>query len=629
VLPAGSAVAAPAPVTISITGITASGDVPWQPVANGGTMDVATQSLQISVDKSIDTATIDRALTVTNSKGEHLSWPSGMSGYTGYARLNIHSLLTAGETYTVTLIGGPDGLLTSEGAPMAGSLTFTLHAAISPFVPTGVEVFSKSMVQLGTVPDGGTIPRDTTELRLAFSRNLLSFSSPNVTVTDSYGQNAGWKAGIGTGNIMQFQIPAVPLPENETYTITVKGGANGVLSEAGFAFPQDVTYTLHTDDKPARWSVDIETNRALYGEAESEFYQLKAAPGTLTLETRGWQAGASGVVTLTDAGTGAVLLNKVMSNSDTTASVVIPAKGDYVLGVQQALCDFLLLSGMNLQGPTVTPAIKLPAMKAFETHNEPFQFAAGLYNPGSASSVQVQLNGQPVGPDALQGDGSVAPVTIDPTKLADGIYKIRVMAVAKDEASMALHTTNILVDRVGTFADLPADHWARSYVQVLYYLKVINGRDATHFAPGDHVTRAEFAKMTSLLLGLKPSATKLAFADVPDDWSQPYLQAMYEEGLLKGDVVGGQTYLYPSRPISRAEAATILGRVLTIADGTAPATSTAFTDYAQVPTWARASVLVLSGMKWINGFPDGSFGPAGQLQRDQAARILANFVGMH
>jgi hypothetical protein len=88
-------------------------------------------------------------------------------------------------------------------------------------------------------------------------------------------------------------------------------------------------------------------------------------------------------------------------------------------------------------------------------------------------------------------------------------------------------------------------------------------------------------------------------------------------------VVDGQRYFQPNRTISRAEAATILGRTLGLS--LVPPEGRPFSDWDAVPDWARGSVIALSTMGWINGMPDGTFQPGGQLQRDQTAKLLAQF----
>ena len=53
---------------------------------------------------------------------------------------------------------------------------------------------------------------------------------------------------------------------------------------------------------------------------------------------------------------------------------------------------------------------------------------------------------------------------------------------------------------------------------------------------------------------------------------------------------------------------------------------TAFTDSAQIASWALEAVSTMSAKGYINGMGDGRFAPNGQLTRAQAATILNNIV---
>lgn|GEM_PF-4429032 len=51
-------------------------------------------------------------------------------------------------------------------------------------------------------------------------------------------------------------------------------------------------------------------------------------------------------------------------------------------------------------------------------------------------------------------------------------------------------------------------------------------------------------------------------------------------------------------------------------------------DFAAIPDWAKPSVTLLSRIKWLSGFPDGTYRPEGILTRAQAAKILAKYLGL-
>ncbi len=165
-------------------------------------------------------------------------------------------------------------------------------------------------------------------------------------------------------------------------------------------------------------------------------------------------------------------------------------------------------------------------------------------------------------------------------------------------------------------------------VEVLTDRGTLSGRGG--FDPEESVTREEFATMLALVLGLKaPDKGGPEFADVMQGaWSRPYIQALAAEGLIKGESVSGTAHYYPRRTITRAEAATIIGRSLGISDAWVSAGDTTFSDFSRVPDWARPSVILLSRMKWISGFPHGTYRPERTLTRAQAAKILVKYLAI-
>ena len=113
---------------------------------------------------------------------------------------------------------------------------------------------------------------------------------------------------------------------------------------------------------------------------------------------------------------------------------------------------------------------------------------------------------------------------------------------------------------VSSFSDVSADHWALPYIEACVEAGIINGYEDGTFLPGQNVTRAEMAKMIAAASGLSSGASAGTFSDVlASHWALPYIEACYEAGIITGYEDG--TFL-PGNNITRAEAATIISRVL-------------------------------------------------------------------
>jgi hypothetical protein len=83
-------------------------------------------------------------------------------------------------------------------------------------------------------------------------------------------------------------------------------------------------------------------------------------------------------------------------------------------------------------------------------------------------------------------------------------------------------------------------------VEYLAEAKIISGRTETMFFPDDGITRAEFAKLLVLSLGIYDEDTKAEFIDVSvDDWYYSYVASAADQELILGygDTFGPNDYI--------------------------------------------------------------------------------------
>ncbi len=176
------------------------------------------------------------------------------------------------------------------------------------------------------------------------------------------------------------------------------------------------------------------------------------------------------------------------------------------------------------------------------------------------------------------------------------------------------------------FADING-HWAQSTIVIMAEEGILNGykeNGRMYFKPDNYMNRAEFAKMICAFSGIDSADyadTQLVFGDSGDIplWARDYVKAMYEMGIIKGRANDDGTYTFaPFENISRAEAMTILGRII-------EDTETAqlnFTDNADIPDWAAESMRKLLGAGIINGYSDNTIKPQNNIKRAEAAVML-------
>lgn len=175
------------------------------------------------------------------------------------------------------------------------------------------------------------------------------------------------------------------------------------------------------------------------------------------------------------------------------------------------------------------------------------------------------------------------------------------------------------------FTDVES-HWSRPFVAPLAARGIVQGYPDGRFHPERPVTRAEFVRMMVLALDRPVPAQVLAhlppvFTDMePGHWSRAYVEAAWELGWLPvdaGDQFRGDEY------ITRAEVAVIAARA-----GGAGAASPAprFSDAGDIPAWAARAAAAAVAEGWMDGYPDGSFRPAGILTRAEAAAVTARLL---
>ncbi len=132
----------------------------------------------------------------------------------------------------------------------------------------------------------------------------------------------------------------------------------------------------------------------------------------------------------------------------------------------------------------------------------------------------------------------------------------------------------------------------RAAVEALASREIINGMGDGSFAPGEKMTRAQFATIAVKALGLTPKANG-KFSDVPEGkWYAPYIGTANTYGIVNGV---SDTEFNPEGTITRQEAVTMVARAAALCgmdtaldeDGVRFYIAQ-FTDYVKVSSYARA-----------------------------------------
>lgn len=179
---------------------------------------------------------------------------------------------------------------------------------------------------------------------------------------------------------------------------------------------------------------------------------------------------------------------------------------------------------------------------------------------------------------------------------------------------------------VNPFADT-AGHWAESYITYLAQQGVTNGRlgadGSAVFDPQTNITRGEFAAMLGRWLRADLTSyetAQLPFVDAAaiPSWALGAVGYLYDTGIMTGSLEADGLYANADRPLTRAQAMAMLGRVQ--AKGYTAAQEL-FADDDTIPDWAREHVYSLAGQGVVSGY-EGLVRPQDSITRSEVAKLL-------
>jgi CSLREA domain-containing protein/uncharacterized repeat protein (TIGR01451 family) len=192
----------------------------------------------------------------------------------------------------------------------------------------------------------------------------------------------------------------------------------------------------------------------------------------------------------------------------------------------------------------------------------------------------------------------------------------------KGIGALASTETNVLYEPEPLFTDV-AGHWAAGNIARMVAAGVVKGYDDRTFRPENPVSRAEFAVMLVRLLKLAPVNGPLGFTDAVPAWAAPEVGAAVRAGLILGYPDGA---FRPDAQVTRAEAAVMLVRALKLQVLDVTPGDARFADEAQIPDWAAASVRTGARYGLITGYEDSSFRPENTATRAETVAMLSRLL---
>ena len=177
------------------------------------------------------------------------------------------------------------------------------------------------------------------------------------------------------------------------------------------------------------------------------------------------------------------------------------------------------------------------------------------------------------------------------------------------------------------YSDVDKSFWAYEAISKLAEGGIINGYEDNSFKPEAPITRAEFAKIMSLLPNVKYNPNLSAeFSDVSGgEWYTEAVQKAAQLGIMGGDADGG---FRPESNITREEASAVIerGKLIWGKPLKAIRENCEFEDESGISDFAKHAVDVLYSAGVINGSSDGYFNPRSEITRAEAAAMIYRFI---
>jgi len=172
-----------------------------------------------------------------------------------------------------------------------------------------------------------------------------------------------------------------------------------------------------------------------------------------------------------------------------------------------------------------------------------------------------------------------------------------------------------------SFSDVPADYWAKPYIDALTARGVLNGLPGGTYAPERPMTRAEFATQIAQAFKVADTQSAQDFTDIPADyWAASTIQEAVMTGFMKG--YPGQVF-QPDQTVPRAQVLVAIATGLSLPESSA-ATLQSYTDQSDVPTWATDKVAAALEAGLVSPPSNTPLRPNEPATRAEVAAILYN-----
>lgn len=198
---------------------------------------------------------------------------------------------------------------------------------------------------------------------------------------------------------------------------------------------------------------------------------------------------------------------------------------------------------------------------------------------------------------------------VDPTRISGKVE----LVVAKVEPPADGGTPVV-------FKDVPANYWAKAYIDALASRNIITGFPGGEFRPNEPVTRAQFATIITKAFNPQPKREATNFSDVPSSfWGFQAIRAAARGGFIAGYPNGT---FKPQQQIERVQALVALANGLGLTStGTNPLAF--YSDASAIPNYATNAIAAATSRSVVVNFPNvKQLNPRRQATRAEVAAFV-------
>lgn len=191
----------------------------------------------------------------------------------------------------------------------------------------------------------------------------------------------------------------------------------------------------------------------------------------------------------------------------------------------------------------------------------------------------------------------------------------------------ASNTTLIAMFEGDIFYDLPSEGYYVAFALEAQKRGIITGMTNISFAPDTDYTRAMMVKILANMEGVDTSYyadSPSPFEDVPPTaWYYEIVNWAYATGIVNGV---DATHFAPTDPITREQMLTMVDRYLAYKNIAPEEQELSYSDADQISDYALSSVKKAQTLNLIEGYDDGTFRPQSTLPRREGVTIMMRLV---